>query len=318
MISAVQLQTDSFNEHKWAAWLTRRFARSSHGLEVKIAESREEMEGAFRLLYGIYSKAGYIKEHIQTNASELYVNLYMLLPGTRMFIVKKGEQVVATMSAVMDSSFGLPIDEIFPEEMTELRTRSSVPDKHVVSLGKFFWNSREAHRLVEFVNRQGARLAELTAFAQDVSVQATSSFLDLMKLAFKYGLMISLNSYVIEVTPNHAPFYQRFWRFKPFATGKLFPGDNAPAVAMSCDSLPFIQSFTKAEDGSGTMVSLLNVAPWEHRVLTSAVLRPVISPEILRYFLKEKTSVWEQTPQKMRESFRSLHARFGNDLSWAD
>lgn len=75
-------------------------------VKYKIAETKEEKEQAYRLVQDNYKKVGI---RVREN-SDLNLNKYYLLPTTTVFIAKYKDEVVATVSQIMDVGFGLPID----------------------------------------------------------------------------------------------------------------------------------------------------------------------------------------------------------------
>ncbi len=77
--------------------------------EVKIAESKDEFEAAFRLL-GQHSK-------------ELKCTLHSFLPQTVTAIAKYKNYIVGTIVLVKDSTLGIPSDQYYLDENTILRHR---------------------------------------------------------------------------------------------------------------------------------------------------------------------------------------------------
>lgn len=94
--------------------ITRRFLDMNYSSDVykdiafKIAETREELDGAFSLIQKEYER----KKLVGRNSTGLRLTKYNLLPTTTVFIAKdlKTNQVIGTISLILDSSFGLPID----------------------------------------------------------------------------------------------------------------------------------------------------------------------------------------------------------------
>ncbi len=75
-------------------------------LVFKAATTKDEIEQAMNLVYDAYINLNYIDE----NPDQLHFNKYLTLPTTTILVIKYKEEVVGTMSIVMDSSFGLPTD----------------------------------------------------------------------------------------------------------------------------------------------------------------------------------------------------------------
>ena len=87
------------------------------GLTVKVATTVDEHEQACRLMHAAYTQHGYIQPH----ASGVWVTPHGLLPSTFVFVAKRGPEVVGTMSLIVDSELGLPMDKAYAAELAPLR-----------------------------------------------------------------------------------------------------------------------------------------------------------------------------------------------------
>ncbi|MBX7232240.1 MAG: PilZ domain-containing protein [Bdellovibrionales bacterium] len=107
--------------------LRQRWVRGIFSLDYKLpsnivfkrAESFDEFEQAFKVIYESYRDLGLTKENI----NKIRVTKYNALPSTTLLIVKEGNEVIATMSVVVDSQLGLPIEELW--DITELRKKGT-------------------------------------------------------------------------------------------------------------------------------------------------------------------------------------------------
>jgi hypothetical protein len=79
------------------------------GLRFKLAESREELEAAFRLLHDVSVEAGVI----QPSPSGVHLLLQHALPSTSVLIALQGGAVVGTVSLIRDNPLGLPMEADF-------------------------------------------------------------------------------------------------------------------------------------------------------------------------------------------------------------
>jgi hypothetical protein len=79
-----------------------------HGVEIKIAETKEEFEQAYKLLHDTYKETNLI----EASESGLRVTKYHSLPTTSVIIVKHDGRVIGTMSVIQDNALGLPIDHV--------------------------------------------------------------------------------------------------------------------------------------------------------------------------------------------------------------
>ena len=85
--------------------------------DCRPAVSRKEIKDAFRLVYRRYVERGYIEE----NPAKMRFTVFNALPDTTTFTCVLRGEVVSTATVVADSPAGLPADEIFREELDELR-----------------------------------------------------------------------------------------------------------------------------------------------------------------------------------------------------
>ncbi len=313
--------------HKWALWLARQYDKGPRSLELNLAVPRQDAESSFeralRLVHDVYVK----KQYIAPRPSGLHLNLFLLLPRSRTFMIHVGHRVIGTLSVVLDSPFGLPVDALYPEALEQLRQSLPVPSEEVAMLSQLFWDSTDFAPLEKFVNLESTRIGELTAFALDEAFQShtvssASISLELMRTSYKYSVMAGVCGYVVEVNRSHAQFYERFWGFKTIATGRVFPADQEPAVAMNCSPLELTKNFAEAEKSAGGIESLLLLKQREHDVLAAAVQVPLMSADTLRYFLEhrfhpEEPSVWERAAPPERAAFEKAYQPFGYDFSWA-
>lgn len=75
-------------------------------LIFKIADTTDEIEQAFKILHDSFVELGYMK----VQHSGLRVTKYHLLPTTNILVAKQGDEVIGTVSVVIDSPLGLPMD----------------------------------------------------------------------------------------------------------------------------------------------------------------------------------------------------------------
>ena len=169
----------------------------------KIASTRNERESAFRLVYNSYVEAGLM----DSNAYQMRVTPYHLLPSTQTFVATIDGEVMFTTSLVPDDSLGLPMESIYPEEVAKRR-------------------------------QQGHRLAEVTCLA-DRRSQFRNFFpvlLRLCRLMVQHAGQQQFDQLLIAVHPRHARFYSRLLRFESIGDEKDYPSvRNRPAVPLVLD-----------------------------------------------------------------------------------
>jgi hypothetical protein len=178
-------------------------------VEFRLVQSRQDLEAALRLVYDEYLKRGYAKP----NAQRLKLSLHHALPTTTTFIaLRHHTQLLATLTVIEDSPLQLPMDEIYHEELDELR-------------------------------RQGRHLVEATLLALNTEMFGRGVFtmfhakkllltLRLFKVMFDYlRSCTKADDLVACFNPKHAILYD-FLELKPLGGQKPYAGANGhPALA---------------------------------------------------------------------------------------
>ena len=171
--------------------------------DVRVARTREELEGAFKVLYRTYLHA----ELVEPNEHGMRVTPYHLLPTTTTFINEVGREIVATVSLCEDSSIGLPIESLFPDKIRELR-------------------------------QGGGRIAEVCSLAdrRRDPERGLDAMISLTKMAIQLAMHRKVDYLLCVAHPRHGRFYKR-------ATGMVAIGDvkacpyvcNRPAEPLLLD-----------------------------------------------------------------------------------
>ena len=176
-------------------------ARSSGIVEYKVASTRGEREAAFRLVYNSYLRAGLGKR----NPHQLRVTPYHLLPTTDVFIALCHDEVIATVTLVADSEFGLPMESVYKTEIERRR-------------------------------EQGLKLGEISCLAdrrRDFR-RTLPIFTGLCRLMIQAARQRGMHETLVAVHPKHARFYERFCAFDQIGQQVVYEAvQNHPAVAMS-------------------------------------------------------------------------------------
>lgn len=164
-----------------------------------IARTRAQREAAFRLIH-----AGYVEKGLMApNEYGMRVTPWHLLPSTQVYVAQEQEEVIYTMSLVPGDWMDLPLEELYGEEVRQLRT-------------------------------SGASLAEVTCLTSSQKYdQATmfDVFVELVALMFQQARYLDIDGLVIAVHPRHAGFYARHLGFRRFGPERKYAlvGDK-PAV----------------------------------------------------------------------------------------
>ncbi|VAX35407.1 hypothetical protein MNBD_UNCLBAC01-831 [hydrothermal vent metagenome] len=88
-----------------------------NNIDYRVARTRQELELAYELVYKEYFKKGYINE----DSFKLRLSIHNILPQATTFIAKVENSVVATATVIPNSPLGLPIDDMYTEEISLFR-----------------------------------------------------------------------------------------------------------------------------------------------------------------------------------------------------
>ena len=171
----------------------------NNGLFFGLATNLQQRMAAFRLLYKAYLSAGLI----EPNPHYMRVTPHHLLDTTNTLIVLNDNDVVCTLSLVIDGDLGLPMESIYGDVVAEWRD-------------------------------QGC-LAEATCLAQD-GKQRRSTTHQLMCLLIQLACRSGVHHLLIVVHPKHVEFYEDYLGFEIIADERLYPTvRNNPAVPLRLD-----------------------------------------------------------------------------------
>ncbi|HET8576386.1 MAG TPA: hypothetical protein VFO18_04760 [Methylomirabilota bacterium] len=169
-----------------------------------LAHDTDTFDQAFRLVHDRYVEQGYMQRH----PSGRRLSLFHALPSSSVFVVKDGSRVAATLTLIEDATLGLPMDDLYRDELNLSRA-------------------------------QGRRLAEVSALALDPRYRAhgVSIVMRMMRLTYAFAAVIArLDDICIAVNPRHVDFYRNALNFHAFGALKRYKTVNdAPAVAMRLD-----------------------------------------------------------------------------------
>jgi len=175
---------------------------------IRLTDTPNGRSSASMLVNKMYAWRGYAGTHVQTDDPNR-----ITLTAT-----DKGD-VVGTLTIGLDSGIGLMADQIFKEELDELRAR-------------------------------GARMCEFTKLAFDPSVRSKASLANLFHLAVIYARDIhDCTDIVIEVNPRHRRFYQHMLGFERVGDMKTNQRVNAPAYLLRI-SLDYVTEQIKQFGGT--------------------------------------------------------------------
>jgi len=173
-------------------------------LELKIAQSQQELEQCFALLHNAYVASGFMRTH----PSGLRVTPYHALPTTTTLCAKVDGQVVGTLSIVREGVFGFPMQSVF--DLSSVRAKEG-------------------------------RIAEISALAIHPRWRKTGGSILFPLLKFMYGYCtryFDTRHLVIAVNPAHIEMYESvlfFRRLTQTVVDRYDFVNGAPAVGATLD-----------------------------------------------------------------------------------
>lgn len=173
--------------------------------QIKIAETRSEIEEALELVYHAYLRAGLCK----TSPYRMRATPYHLLPTTEIIVAKVNDEIAHTMTLVRDGELGLPMETIYQAQI-------------------------EKRRL------SGLRLAEVSCLADRRKALSEKRGFSLMFRAMCFILQCArhrgVDQVLIAVHPRHAKFYEGYLGFRQCGEKKNYATVcDHPAVALMLD-----------------------------------------------------------------------------------
>ncbi len=254
-------------------------------VDLKLAETREEFETAFRIIHDSYVEQGYMKP----TPSGLRITKYNALPSTLVIVAREDRKIVATISLIMDSLLGLPSEDIFPEEVRKIR-------------------------------ESALRIAEVAGLAISHTCRNERIIMNLYHVMIAFAEFCGVTRLVISVNPRHAKFYKDVCMFDEASDVRMYKhlDGDAPAVLL-INRYPevkreLINARTRFwDDYDADLFSFFfsrnivvdNTAFWN---------RTPMDPDTLRYFFLEKTDIFRKLSRDELKKIASYYPYF--DLKW--
>ena len=210
-------------------------------LDFGLATDRRTLDQAFRLQHDQYVAQGYMDSH----PSGWRLSVHNALPSTRVFVARDNDRVVATVALIVDSPLGLPMAEIYEDELRRFRG-----PRH--------------------------KLAEVSGLAvhPDYQRSGLAILLRLIRMVLLDSIHVAdLSDLCIAVNPHHAAFYRKAFYFQPIGGLKYYGKVNgAPALALQLD-LDLLRTF---------ICDLCDGHPVESEVYTFLFSRGAVEPAMAR------------------------------------
>jgi GNAT superfamily N-acetyltransferase len=255
----------------------------SERLELKVAETQEELEACFHILHDAYVGSGFMKP----DPSGLRVTIYHSLPTTTTLCAKYDGEVVGTISMVREGVFGFPLQSVFD---------------------------------LEGVRAKGGKVAEISALAVAPAFRKTGGAIlfPLMKFMHQYCTeFFDTRHLVIAVNPDKIELYEAllfFKRLKEQTVDNYDFANGAPAVGATLDLHEAEAVFDKGYRGRPARKnlhqyffrqSLPNIKLPERRYHTTN--DPVMTPALLDHFFNQRVQVFAHLPDRKKALLWSVY-----------
>lgn len=172
-------------------------------VSIAIATTAGDRLAAARLVGRLYSAEGYLGNDHRGDSP--YFTLHHLLSEATVFVAREGSHIIGTLTVILDSGAGLPMESLYGEDVDALRNA-------------------------------GRSVCEICSLAIDPYREKRSSslVLNLFKQAMSFLVYLTpVTDALITLKPSHAEFYGRRLGFSPMG-GLKFDGrfSDAETVAM--------------------------------------------------------------------------------------
>ncbi len=253
-------------------------------LMIKIAETQEEFQQAYHILYDAYVECGYQKK----NSNELRIIKYFALPTTTTIIAKIDDKVIGTMSLIRRGPMGIPLEKEFD---------------------------------IANIIGQGKSIVEISslAIAKESRHQKGPIFLPLCFYIYNYIVNFMQSDYAtIAVNPNVSDFYEGLLAFSLLekrAVPKYDFANGAPAVGLirKCSSwsddmytlfrdTPYHRNLHQL--GSETNKEYYQ---WPDRTYAKA-MDPKLTPALLNYFFNRLSNIFDDMTENEKLTLQSYYS----------
>jgi GNAT superfamily N-acetyltransferase len=252
-------------------------------LELKLAESQEELEECFKILHDAYVGSGFMKP----DPSGMRLTQYHALPTTTTLCAKFEGRVVGTISMIREGVFGFPMQSIFD---------------------------------LESVRAKGGQIAEISALAVHPDFRRTGGAIlfPLMKFMHQYCVQFfDTRHLVIAVNPERIELYEAllfFERLQEMPVEKYDFANGAPAIGATLDLFYAAQLFKDGYRGrTGRKdlyryffgLELANIKLPQRRYHTTN--DPVMSPKLLDHFFNQKSQLLDSLDDRKKALLWSIY-----------
>lgn len=171
-------------------------------IRYTVASDREKLKQAFELIYDSYLAANLCT----ANSTGMKIIPHQLLDTSQVFVAVDNDtnKVVYTLTLIIDSFYGLPMESIYSSAINKLRKQKRI-------------------------------CAEVSCLAHDKNYRSLKIMIQLFRLMGQFARQNGVDDLVIVVHPKHARFYQDYICFENMSNGdvKEYPSvENKLAIPL--------------------------------------------------------------------------------------
>lgn len=260
-------------------------------LTFKVAETRQELESAFRILHDAYVSMGFMRP----SPSGMRITIFNALPGTCTLVALWDGEVIGTVSIIQDSPMGFPIE-------------------HIYQIAQF--------------REKNIRLAEISALAIEKRFRGDPNVIlfSLFKFVHEYcERYLGVEGILMAMPPDMSEFYERILfcrRISAQVIDEYEYVNGAPAVGLYInfqECLEVCQARYGKEVAAryGKEVLAYSIASLTNSAFpprTAASSHLLMDAEVMDYFFNQKTDLFS----KLSDSDRSILMNLYKDDRYRD
>lgn len=233
-------------------------------IETRVAQTRDELERSYKLVYQQYLKKGYTHR----SKSQMRISLHNAMPKTTTFISKVQDIILATATLIPDSPMELPMEDTYRQELKELRAGG----KKTCEISMFSINP------IVFEKKSPLLFHKRKLFF----------IFPLFRLLFDYAKYFLNADYIcIAIHPTQDKMYN-FLPFKTFGkVKKHIHANNALSIAKYLDLSPDKEHKTITKIRGNKIFLSHSSYPYQFENKFKFI------PQDLRYFFTEKTNLFK-------------------------
>ncbi|EMI56937.1 N-acyl amino acid synthase FeeM domain-containing protein [Rhodopirellula sallentina] len=197
-------------------------------LGYRIAHRLDELTEAFQLVYQAYLRTGLM----EANPDGIRITPFHFLPTTEVFVTQYQSQVVSTVSLIGDGFLGLPVESIYPNAISNIRSR-------------------------------GLRMAEVGCLAdrRESPVRFMETFATMGRMLAQTAKVRGYDGLVVATHPRHARLYKRVLPFEQVGDVIDCPYANGNPAVMLTLRFDDHKGTNLYDRFFGSMASALDVSP---------------------------------------------------------